>query len=143
MDAGTAALAFGIPLAMAGVWCGVLALLAASWRPLAERFPGRERGFGRRYGFASVAIRRGQVFSHYASVATVEVGEEGVGIRLALYFSFRHPPIFIPWSSVQQCEAVPEGVVLRPRGGKHLLLFRGRSGRAVLDRWVRWREGVH
>jgi hypothetical protein len=113
---------------------------AGGWRALARRYPGPGDTSPEpvRFRFASMRTSGGLIGSaSFANCVTVEVGERGISLALLPGFRFRHPPIFLPWDAVEQCQTVEAYLhrvtLLTVRGGEALTFF-GRLGTEVVRR---------
>lgn len=96
---------FLIPLIVGGFfvvfplfWMGILALLArfSGYAELAQSFPGPATPPGRAFSRKSATLKG----MRYRNILTVGVGPEGLYLALSWPFTFRHPPILVPWSEV-------------------------------------------
>lgn len=131
------------------MWLGVTGLLSVlgGWRSLASYYPAGPAAAGGRAAarYATGAMRRGLLPVNYSHCLAVDPREDGFGLWVALPFRFMHPPLLIPWTAVRDCEE--RGVVWRyVRVTLHTpgvtILIGGRSGRAVQERWMRFRAAA-
>ena len=97
-----------IPLIVTGffifftvLWCAVLAILslAGGWNRLSKKFPAPELllSSGKEFRFQSARFR----VVNYSLCVTVRIQEEGIVISVMKLFSFRHKPVFIPYSEMK------------------------------------------
>lgn len=85
------------------IWAATLTALSigGGWRALAQRFPAASRPAGAIWSFTSATFRTRLLPIHYGNCVTVTVGEAGVGVAILFVFRAMHPPIMIPWSSIE------------------------------------------
>jgi hypothetical protein len=98
------------PLFFAAMWMLVTGFLAevGGWSALAQHYrepAGIDRRPVRSFRMASMDLRRGwmPLPANYGNCVVLDVGPAGLHLRVWRPFRFRHPPLLIPWSQVEQC----------------------------------------
>ena len=88
----------GLAILVAG-WLGLLTVMGASdrWREVAARFPAKERPAGKAFRQQAGRIQDG---GWYSSILTVIPTDAGLYVEIERLFSFRHPPLLLPWSVI-------------------------------------------
>lgn len=85
-----------------GFWCAVLAILslAGGWTRLSKKYPAPEHTLrtGKEFRFQSARFR----VINYSLCVTVTIHEDGATISVMKLFSFRHRPIFIPYTEMKE-----------------------------------------
>lgn len=124
------------------MWLGITGLLSVlgGWRELAASFdagplPREGRPIGR---WATGGVKRVLFPVSYSNCLNVTLFQDGFGVAVARPFRFMHPPLFIPWTAVRDCE---EGgafwryarITLHTSGVR--ILIGGRAGRELLEQW--------
>jgi len=92
----------GFFIIFGGLWCAVLAILslAGGWNRLSKKFPAPEHllAAGKEFRFQSARFR----VVNYSLCATVRIHDEGITISVMKIFSFRHKPLFIPYTEMKE-----------------------------------------
>ena len=124
-------------------WLAITAFLSVigGWHALSRRFRSDDDIDGERFRFRSAGIGRGAFPVNYGNVIFATVGRRGLALSVLLPFRFMHPPLVIPWSAVEGCEAVRllwmRQVAVYVTGFRpRRLLFPGALGRAILAAWT-------
>ena len=132
------------------IWCGVVGVISfiGGWHGLAKSFRAEETTFRvaslddeLRFRFASMTTGPKYFPTNYGNCLMVHVGGTGIQIAVWLPFRFLHPPLHIPWESVERCEPkrfflfFPRTVVYL-RNRRRPLCFFGRAGKAIFDTWL-------
>ena len=126
------------------LWLGIASLLSVvgGWRELAATYAVDPATFkGDRARTTTGALQRSFMLPvNYSSCLLVYVRDDGVGLHVWRIFSFMHPPLFIPWTAVRDCQA---GGFLFWRYAEVTLhtssiriLVGGWPGKVILDRWT-------
>ena len=86
----------------AGLWCAVMAILslAGGWNRLSKKFAAPEHLLtaGKEFTFQSARFR----VVNYSLCAKVRILEDGIVISAMKLFSFRHKPLFIPYTEMKE-----------------------------------------
>jgi hypothetical protein len=134
------------PLFFTAMWLGITGLLAevGGWGELARLYrepEGTVRAPAQRFSMATLDMRRGwfPLPVNYSNCMVVEVAPAGLHLRPWRVFRFRHPPLLIPWSHIEQVEP---GYVLifrilkiTPRGVQTRIRMYGKPADAVEEAW--------
>jgi hypothetical protein len=96
-------LALLVPLAIVAFFALVLAVIAklGGWQKLAEAYPAQTMQRGTPISMQSVNLRR---WAGYNNCVTFSANDAGMWMQVMWPFSFRHPPLFFPWSEVEVAE---------------------------------------
>jgi hypothetical protein len=96
-----------VPVSILCVWGAVCALLArlGGWFALAQRFPGREKPQGIRFGHQSAGFG----WVDYNGCLTIHVDQVGLWITIWPLFRFAHPPLLLPWGELHVTEVHSSG----------------------------------
>jgi hypothetical protein len=131
-----------------GLWLSVGAILSfvGGWHRLAGRFPVSSSAAvqGRRFRFVSGAVGLGLLPVSYRSCLFCMVSSVGLELSVFPIFRFMHPPMFIPWSAVE--EATRERwwfisvATLRLRGFSQQVRLVGKAGAAALEAYECYRD---
>lgn len=127
------------PVFFAVLWLGISGLLsfAGGWHQLASRFEASSRIDGETFRFASMSLGSGLFPVSYGNCLFITVGRSGVRLSILFLFRFLHPPLFIPWSSVEAVQ--PEKfwfltyTAVRIRGFNKRMLFPKRVGKKLME----------
>jgi hypothetical protein len=94
----TIAIIVGFPFVFGLFWCGIVSMLSfgGGWHRVAKRFPRQRQPQGKRYGSGSGAF--GGV--NYNGCLIVHASAEGLDIHVWPMFRIAHPPIFLPWTEI-------------------------------------------
>ncbi|MCG8589224.1 MAG: hypothetical protein MJE66_08030 [Proteobacteria bacterium] len=103
MDAWTPWLFGGFPVFFGALWLTIFAVVSrwGGWRELAQVYPARGTASGERFRWRSAQLRAG---CNYNNCLTFVSGPAGLQLSLPFVFSFRHPPLFFPWSELRARE---------------------------------------
>lgn len=130
-------------------WVGITGLLSivGGWRELSASYavdPATWNGTPAQN--ATGALQRWFLPVNYSSTLRVHVWDDGFFLGVWRIFRFMHPPLFIPWTAVRDCE---ERSLLFWRYARITLhassvsvFIGGRAGQAVLERWMTNRATV-
>ncbi|HMO76418.1 MAG TPA: hypothetical protein PKD99_12525 [Sphingopyxis sp.] len=130
------------PVAFVCLWvvvCGFIAQMG--WAKFARRFssdrPVPDRA--QRFLWASLAIGRSFGSANYSNCVNVWIDEQAVYLRPSLPFRAFHPPLRLHWRDVASVEPrrvfLFNMVELQVSQDLPPLLFSGRAGRAISERW--------
>jgi PAS domain-containing protein len=134
------------PVFFTVMWLGITGMLAAvgGWSELAQLYrepEGTVRAPVQSFRMATLDLRRGGIPlpANYSNCAIVELAVEGLHLRTWAVFRFRHPPLLIPWTQIEQ---VQPGRVLffrvltvSPRGVGTRIRMYGAPADAVEHAW--------
>lgn len=134
------------PLFFSAMWLGITGLLAevGGWSELARLYrepEGVVRAPVQSFRMATLDLRRGwfPLPANYSNCMIVEVAQAGLHLRPWRPFRFRHPPLLIPWTHIEQIEP---GYVLffrvlkvAPRGVETRIRLYGGPASAVEQVW--------
>jgi len=131
------------------LWCCVIGAisLVGGWYSLARRFQFDRSTFRpvdsdgeQRFLFGSMSLGAGYFPANYSGCVVIRVGEEGIGLKVWPMFRVLHPPIFIRWSDIENCQSEKYFLIL-PRTAVYLkddeikICFYKAAGKAVLQSW--------
>jgi hypothetical protein len=120
--------------------CGLLARFGG-WQALGKKYKSSGPGSGRSFRFSSVALGPGRFPATYRACVAIEVGEDGIALRVLPLFRIGHPQLLIPWSAVAECK--PDWFFFQPCTTLNLadprtrLRIPGQAGQEVLEFWKR------
>ncbi len=128
--------------------CFIIAQLGG-WASIAAKHPSSNGGVDesqfrgqtlRRFGLASLSLGQSLFATNYNNCVTIVVSENGILIEALFIFRFFHPPLFIPWSSVESCKEITQffflkRVALHTHGIAYPILFGGQVGQEILRHW--------
>ena len=124
-------------------WLGITGLLSivGGWRDLARSYATDPATFsGIRPTNATGSLRRALLPVNYSNTLLVYVRSDGLGLATWRIFRFKHPPLFIPWTAVRDCQAGSlffwRYADIRLHGSSVAIMVGGRAGRAILERWT-------
>ena len=142
-----------VPLFL-GFWSLVMMIAArvGGWHTLANRYRREETAFRIRdgkteqYRWASLTLGPRLFRMNYGNCVTVTLGDDGLGLQVMPLFRPMHPPLLIPWTSIESCTLGQELLIFdiartQVRGLANPLRIYGRAGRAV-DRYWTSREAA-
>ena len=123
------------------LWLSIHAILStiAGWGSLAARFPVSypAAAQGRRFRFVSGSLGSRWFPVAYRSCLSCRVSSAGLELSVLPMFRFMHPPMFIPWSAVEEAKREQRWLlpvtVLRLRGVPHQLRLAGTAGKAAFE----------
>lgn len=124
-------------------WVGITGLLSilGGWRELAAQYavdPAAWKGTPTRN--TSGALHRGFLPVNYSNTLRVHVRDEGFGLAVWRLFGFMHPPLFIPWTAVRDCEERSmlfwRYVQITLHTSSVRILVGGGPGRAIMEGWM-------
>ncbi|HEX2210844.1 MAG TPA: hypothetical protein VHG93_24385 [Longimicrobium sp.] len=128
------------------MWFGVTGLLSVlgGWHELGASYAaGPAAREGRPAGrWVTGGMQRMLFPVSYRNCLNVSLYADGFGLSVARVFRFRHPPLFIPWTAVGDCEERGSfwrytRITLHASGVR--ILIGGRAGREVREQWMRAR----
>lgn len=128
------------------MWFGITGLLSAigGWRELGSQYAaGPAAREGRVVGVWVTGGMQRMIFPvSYRNCLNVRLYQDGFWLGVAMPFRFMHPPLFIPWTAVRDCEQ--GGVIWRyTKISLHTsgvrILIGGGAGREILEQWTRLR----
>jgi len=96
----------------------------------------------------SVLVRVGSVTLPmiYQFCLFATVGRQGFTLEVLFPFRFLHPPLFIPWESVERCRRVKnflwDDVAVHVQGFHRRLELGGAAGTAIHAAWKQSREAA-
>jgi hypothetical protein len=90
------------PVYFVALWCAVCLVLSVSggWRRLGERYAARDVPLGERFLMRSVGVG----WVSYNNCLTFRRGHDGFYMSVWYIFRLGHPPLYIPWSDVQNIQ---------------------------------------
>jgi hypothetical protein len=136
-------------LAWLAVWtvatCSISRL--SGWSFLAHKFKATTQIDGDEYRFVSGSIGRRVLPVNYGHCLFVTVGKTGLHLSMFLPFRLGSPPLFIPWSEIEEVKAkrflyLFPSVTLRMNESWPLISLRGRIHNAILDGFSKHSRGV-
>ncbi len=91
---------FFVPIVLVGVWLFICwgASIASGWRNLANLYATPRTPSGKNFRFVYGKIG----YINYNGVLVIHVDREGIYLETFVLFSFRHPPLFLPWSRIRE-----------------------------------------
>lgn len=114
--------------------------LIGGWHELAERFKNGETIEGERFRFRSGAIGWRVFPVSYGSCLFATVGPKAFKLSILLPFRLLHPPLVIPWTEVERCEATRmwfmKYVAVYVKDFGRCLMFKGSLGNKLLSTWT-------
>ena len=131
------------------MWLGITGLLSVlgGWRELASSYDaGPALRDGRPIGrWVTGGMQRALFPVSYRNCLNVSLYADGFGLSVPRVFRFMHPPLFIPWTAVRDCEE--GGMIWRhARISLHTsgvrILVGGRAGPELLEQWRTSRAGT-
>lgn len=136
-----------IPLFM-GFWSLVIAMISfvGGWHDLAKRFRREDSTFRindrpiEKYSWASLKMGPAFFPTNYGNCITVTLSDDGLGLQVMPLFRPLHPPLLIPWTSIETCTQDKELLIfdrtrIQLRELANPLRIYGRAGRAIHRFW--------
>ena len=118
-------------------WIGIGALLSfvGGWHHLTSSFRASSGIDGKRFRFASMSLGYCVGYEHCLFIT---VGRSGVHLSILFLFRPFHPPLFIPWSAVEEVRPakflfLPLYTDMRIRGFKKRMRFSRRVGNKLME----------
>lgn len=125
------------------MWLGVTGLLSVlgGWRQLGAQFAaGPVAHPGRRVGrWVSGGMARLPFPVSYSNCLNVSLYQDGFSLSVAMPFRFMHPPLFIPWTAIRECEERGtfwrySKITLHTSGVR--IMVGGSAGRELREQWM-------
>lgn len=136
-----------IPLFM-GFWSVVMAMISfvGGWHDLATRFRRVDSTFRisdrpiEKYSWSSLKMGPAYFPTNYGNCIKVTLSDDGLGLQVMQLFRPMHPPLLIPWTSIESCTLGKELLFfdraqIQVRELANPLRIYGRAGRAVDGHW--------
>jgi hypothetical protein len=132
------------------LWCLICADAAwfGGWREMSKYYRAEATTFrihgrdsGKRFWFGSIATGSSNFPVNYGSCVTIHVSAEGIGLKVLLPFRMLHPPLLIPWSAIENCQADKvflfiERATIHLRHIRFPLRIFGAAGKEVFNSWT-------
>ena len=82
-------------------WMSIVWLIGkiGGWSTLAAQYPADLPPRGETFGWRTARL---SFFGSYSNSLNITVSGEGIHLAPLIFFKFGHPPIFVPWSAVEQ-----------------------------------------
>jgi hypothetical protein len=133
-----------------GIWSAVLAFvsLIGGWHGLAKLYRREETTFSigddrpvEKFGWTSLKMGPKFFPTNYGNCITVSLSDDGIGLRVMPLFRPLHPPLLIPWTSIESCQRGKEiqifdRAVIQVQGVAHQIRIYGRAARAIERLWT-------
>lgn len=137
---------FLFPIFFAAMWLGITGMLAeiGGWSELARLYrepEGMVRAPVQSFRMATLDLRRRGIPlpTNYSNCAIVELAVEGLHLRPWAIFRFRHPPLLIPWTQMEQVQPGTflffRVLTVSPRGVGTRIRMYGAPAEAVEHAW--------
>jgi hypothetical protein len=124
-------------------WLGVTGLLSivGGWRELSASYAMDPAAWKTMPAQTTTgALQRFLLPVNYSHTLRVHVRDDGFALAPVRVFRFMHPPLFIPWTAVRECQDRTllfwRYVEVTVHGSSVSIMVGGRPGRAMLEAWM-------
>jgi hypothetical protein len=128
-----------------------MASFIGGWHTLAGAYRDEETTFrvvdaGKRFRWASLTLGPTFFPTNYGNCLTIAVDDEGIAVAVMSYLlRFMHPPLLLPWSSVESCDLdqpfrIFRRATVRVPILRYPLRFYGRAAPEIYRKWCEIHE---